>query len=1202
MKIKGVFFAAILTAVLCISGNLRAYTGDGDGSAGNPYQIANVADFQQLSATPAHWNKSFILTADINLDGLTFIQSPIAPDTDDTQWNAFQGTTFTGVFEGNGHTISRLSITASTKDYIGLFGYVGYGGQIRNLRVEDVTVTGGSAVGGLVGVNYFGTLISCSVAGLVSGDSSVGGLVGDDFYGTLTSCYATGSVSGTSNVGGLAGWNFWSTLTSCYATDTVSGSDAVGGLVGTQGSGTVSFSYAVGSVTGIDSIGGLVGKNYEDYEVEISTITDCFWDTETCLPAIVGVGSGVTPGVTGKTTAEMKTLSTFTDAGWDFSDTDGDIADWLMPVNSYPQLTWESGVMRYSGGDGSAENPYQIANIADFQRFSATPTDWSKSFILTADIDLIGLTFANSPIAPDTSADWAFQGTLFTGVFEGDGHTISNLTITARTKSYIGLFGVVSGGQIHNLGVMNVAIEGDAVVGGVVGMNQGTLTACYVTGSVTGTIDYVGGLVGQNNGLLTSCYATGSVTGGDTVGGLVGYNWDGTIIFCYATGSVSGNSYVGGLVGKNYCGASSITACYTSGSVSGTGNGVGGLAGGNVEGSINSCFWDIQASGMTDGVGNVVPDPTGVVGKTTPEMQTQSTFTDVGWDFDRPVWMILGQDYPKLIWNDPDINNSGMVDFADFSILAGQWMEAECGFCDDADLTGDRGLNLHDLLVFAAQWLEEDEIGNHVFEIGIDTEWDYGSSNDSSDDEYGFGIEFATDDTVDHIEFTTPAGNTFEIPNAPVTEYPIAEGYLEIGREFDNETGHYLWGYAPGFVSPDSLSAYGDGLYTFTVYYADGHSQQTTVWFGIPGTEGIIPQPTQEPVFTSFNHGDTVSSPVTFAWQECNDPAVEYIFLETDDNIPGSPMEFLLPTSATGLEEPLDLTPGLWDDFELSFEVSYQSQNPDGIPVYVGKHSESDYEITVSGGLHNIADHVFEIEMTTEWDYGYPDSGDDEYVIGVEVQTDDTVERVEFTTPAGNTFEIPNAPVTEYPIAEGYMEIGREFDNETGRYLWIYALGFVSPDSLSAYGDGLYTFTIYYTGGYSHQTMVWFGIPGTTDPIPQPTQRPVFTSFDNGDTLTSPVTFTWEPCTDAAADYLYLGGDHESGEEVEFILPVSAAGLDEPLDLTPGIWDDFELSFEKSYDCQNADGIPVFLYKYSESDCMITVESALTPVLSKGRI
>ena len=89
---------------------------------------------------------------------------------------------------------------------------------------------------------------------------------------------------------------------------------------------TLTSCYATGSVTGTgDAVGGLAGDNY-------STLTACFWDTQTCLPATVGIGSGIFTGVTGKTTAEMKTLSTFTSAGWDFTSV------WVLPLGQYPML------------------------------------------------------------------------------------------------------------------------------------------------------------------------------------------------------------------------------------------------------------------------------------------------------------------------------------------------------------------------------------------------------------------------------------------------------------------------------------------------------------------------------------------------------------------------------------------------------------------------------------------------------------------------------------------------------------------------------------------------------------------------------------------------------------------------------------------------------------------------------------------------
>jgi hypothetical protein len=320
-----------ITAVLCISGNVFAYSGLGDGSAGNPYQIENVADFQQLSTTPADWNKSFILTADINLTGLTFINAPIAPDT--ITDGPFQGTPFTGIFDGKGHVISYLTITTSTQYYIGLFGKVGSGSQIRNLGVENVNITGYFFVGGLVGVNN-GTVTACYATGSVSGTSDyVGGLVGENNGSSLTGCYATGSVSGANYIGGLAGVNYEGSITSCYATSSVTGTGYdVGGLVGYNGRSFITSCYATGSVSGTGSIGGLVGVNND------SSLTGCFWDTQTCLPVTVGIGYGQpSTGVIGKMTVEMKTLSTFTDANWDFVNT------WWMPDGNYPHLISLSG-------------------------------------------------------------------------------------------------------------------------------------------------------------------------------------------------------------------------------------------------------------------------------------------------------------------------------------------------------------------------------------------------------------------------------------------------------------------------------------------------------------------------------------------------------------------------------------------------------------------------------------------------------------------------------------------------------------------------------------------------------------------------------------------------------------------------------------------------------------------------------------------
>ena len=178
----------------------------------------------------------------------------------------------------------------------------------------------------------------------------------------------------------------------------------------------------------------------------------------------------------------------------------------------------------------------------------------------------------------------------FTATFDGNGHTISNLYINYINRSdyvrdLVGLFGMMNGAEIRNLGLLGGSVAGNAVIGGLVGANfEGTITACYATGSVTGVDGSTGGLVGGNAGTITACHATGSVTGVDgNTGGLVGYN-EGTITACYATGSVAGEDDTGGLVGYN---EGTVTASYATGDV--TGRGAGGLVGYN-EGTITACY------------------------------------------------------------------------------------------------------------------------------------------------------------------------------------------------------------------------------------------------------------------------------------------------------------------------------------------------------------------------------------------------------------------------------------------------------------------------------------------------------------------------------------------------------------------------------------------------------------------------------------
>ncbi|MCK5833716.1 hypothetical protein KAH81_08610 [bacterium] len=244
---------------------------------GSPREVSTLDHLLWISTNSSSWGDDFIQTANIdasatntwNYNGLTYDGwSPIGNVT----------TRFEGNYDGNGFTIDGLFINRTT-NYIGFFGYAS-GATIQDIGVTNVNITGAEQVGGLLGRNY---------------DSSI-----------ISNSYSTGSVSGSSFVGGLVGYTYNSTVSNNYSTGSVSGSNSVGGLVGHNYLSTVSNSYSTGSVSSFFSVGGLVGYNN-------SPVENSFYDSETS-----GRSDNTGKGVP-KTTLQMKTQSTFTDAGWDFT-------------------------------------------------------------------------------------------------------------------------------------------------------------------------------------------------------------------------------------------------------------------------------------------------------------------------------------------------------------------------------------------------------------------------------------------------------------------------------------------------------------------------------------------------------------------------------------------------------------------------------------------------------------------------------------------------------------------------------------------------------------------------------------------------------------------------------------------------------------------------------------------------------------------
>lgn len=214
---------------------------------------------------------------------------------------------------------------------------------------------------------------------------------------------------------------------------------------------------------------------------------------------------------------------------------------------------------KYAGGTGTADAPYQIATAADLIALGETPEDYDEHFILTADIDLDpnlpgGKIFDKALIAPDMNAvEDDFQGTPFTGVFDGQGHTISNFHLLSPATDHAALFGDVCG-EIEDLRLMAPDLAGALYVGSLAGeLDEGMIARCHVEKANVIGGEEVGALVGSSyQGIITDCRADGVVEGDECIGGLLGGNDEATVANCGATGSVRGRSIAaGGLVGAN---------------------------------------------------------------------------------------------------------------------------------------------------------------------------------------------------------------------------------------------------------------------------------------------------------------------------------------------------------------------------------------------------------------------------------------------------------------------------------------------------------------------------------------------------------------------------------------------------------------------------------------------------------------------------
>ncbi|AQQ72300.1 hypothetical protein SMSP2_02683 [Limihaloglobus sulfuriphilus] len=261
-------------------------------------------------------------------------------------------------------------------------------------------------------------------------------------------------------------------------------------------------------------------------------------------------------------------------------------------VKIYLDLRAPAGT--YDGGDGSASNPYQIATAAQLDAMGNYSSDWDNSFELTADIDMTGWDYNLALISANEIEGQSYTGTKFSGSFDGNGHTVSNLKISAEGDyAFVGLFGYIDEtGTIENLKLDNVHIKGLLYCGGICGINKGDINNCRVAGTVEAqedaglfsgynhtegsitnshsigycisSLDFAGGFTSYNYGTITGCSSGGYVTANRFSGGFVTVN-EGTIENCFTTANVHANEHAGGFLVEN---DGIINNCYSRGIVS----------------------------------------------------------------------------------------------------------------------------------------------------------------------------------------------------------------------------------------------------------------------------------------------------------------------------------------------------------------------------------------------------------------------------------------------------------------------------------------------------------------------------------------------------------------------------------------------------------------------------------------------------------
>ena len=513
------------------------------GSAANVVHVSTMADLANLaSAVNGGDNmsgKTFLLVNDIDLSGLDWV--PIGRFVGA---NSSSNKPFSGVFDGQGHSIIGLTISGN-KNYAGLFGYT-HLSTIRNVVIRNPQIDANSVVGALVGYQAYSStgIENCAViGGKIQGTDVIGGLVGRMEESPLRNCYSTCEVIATeSYAGGIVGTHLvGASIRNCYATGNISGkySGGVAGLA--QG---LEQCVALGqNVTGnfsgrvmYDSKGSANNLYaWSDMQLNKIKVTDGKANNKN------GENLTYDKGVLSKQFSEIFA----NDPAWTYTENGLPILKVVKGTQSSDLPAW------MKAGAANVEYIYTAEDLANLaQKVNGGDNMSGKTVLLMNDIDLSGLNWV--PIGRYVKQNNS-NNKPFSGVFDGQGHSIIGLTISGGQND-AGLFGYTYLATIRNVVIRNPQIEGRDEVGALVGYQAYSSTGiekCAVIGGKIQGTDSVGGLVGyMEESPLQNCYSTCEVIATEYyAGGIVGRHAVGASIrSCYATGNISGK-YSGGIVG-----------------------------------------------------------------------------------------------------------------------------------------------------------------------------------------------------------------------------------------------------------------------------------------------------------------------------------------------------------------------------------------------------------------------------------------------------------------------------------------------------------------------------------------------------------------------------------------------------------------------------------------------------------------------------